>query len=269
MPQINAGVEPHSLKEFPYSFRLAMLGQLACGISHEISDAVNSLLNYQDLALDSMEPGGRDREARQMLLASGREAEKIAGKVKLLLDAGLFDLRKDSFAVQQLCSETMALMRNQLRSDGIKIDQLFEPDLPRIHCSYGMARLVCLELMLWLDALITTAADRRIELRAENRCREGRTMVRLTLLTTLAGAMLADPGREGLSGENDNAVYSWRCLVLLKDYLHQEGGDLQLAASNTGTSIIVDFPAEQPDEKNIFTEAVDLRPRPFLNPPNG
>lgn len=238
-------------KEFPYNFRLAMLGQLACGVSHEIRDAVNSLLNYQELALDSMGGGAgeQNREVRQMLLAAGVESEKIASKVKLLLDAGLFNPHKDYFAVQQLCGETMALMRSQLRSDGIKVDQLFEPSLPRIHCSYGMARLVCLELMLWLSALITTTADRRITIRAEGGFKDGRPLVRLALQTSLAAAMLVEPGREGLFEESDNAVYSWRCLVLLKDYLHEEGGDLQIKASGSGTTIIVDLPAEQPGER--------------------
>ncbi len=253
VPQINTGIGRPGVKEFPYSFRLAMLGQLACGVSHEIREAVNSLLNYQELALDSMDSEnseGQNREARQMLVAAGEEAEKITAKVKLLLDAGLFDLRKNSFAVQQLCGETMALVRSQLRSDGVKVEQLFEPDLPRIYCSYGMARLVCLELMLWLGALITTGADRRIEIRAEKRSQDGKPMVRLTMLAAVAGAMLVEPGREGEAGEDENAVYSWRCLVLLRDCLQQEGGGLQLAAAGDGTSIIVDFPAEQPGERN-------------------
>lgn len=251
LPQIQKGEAKKECLEFPYNFRLAMLGQLTCGVSHEISDAVNSLLNYQELALDSMGAEGEVKEAKQMVVAAAVEAEKIAAKVKLLLDAGLFDTRKEVFGVQQLFGETIALMRSQLRSDGIKVEQLFDPDLPRIRFSYGMARLVCLELMLWLCAIMTAATDRRMEIRAEKKSRDGRLMVRVSLLTGVADeGLLADPGKESQSRDSENAVYGWRCLVLLKNYLLEEGGELQLAATDNGTFVFVDFPADNSGERN-------------------
>ena len=243
--------EGQDLREFPHSFRLAMLGQLTCGVSHEINDAVNSLLNYQELALDCMGSGAGEKEAGRMVTAATAEAEKIVAKVRLLLGAGLFDSRKDAFAVQQLCAETLALLRSQLRSEGIKVDQIFDPDLPRIYCSFGMARLVCLEVVLWLcAALFSTTTDRRLEIRAEQRWRNGKLLVHVSLLTTAAGVLLVDPEKETLGRESENAVYSWRCLALLKDYLRREGGELLLATSDGGTSVSVDFPAEQPGERD-------------------
>lgn len=186
-----------------------------------------------------------------MVTAATAEAEKIVAKVRLLLGAGLFDSRKDAFAVQQLCAETLALLRSQLRSEGIKVDQIFDPDLPRIYCSFGMARLVCLEVVLWLcAALFSTTTDRRLEIRAEQRWRNGKLLVHVSLLTTAAGVLLVDPEKETLGRESENAVYSWRCLALLKDYLRREGGELLLATSDGGTSVSVDFPAEQPGERD-------------------
>jgi len=229
--------------ELPFSFRLALLGQLTCGVAHEIGDSVNSLLNYQDLALDSLNNGQCGAEGVSMLRAAAAEGEKIAQRTRLLLETSQFRSMADTFPVAQLLNETVNLVRNQMKSEGIRIEVFLPPDLPLIKCCFGMARLVCIEILLFVGELFASFSEKRIEIRATSFSSNDRQYVRLVVESPISGRfLLADNEKSPKNEQEKDQVSSWQCLRLLQEYLRREGGDIQFASLDSGTRMQVDFP---------------------------
>jgi len=242
----------------PFSFRLALLGQLSCGVAHEISDSVNSLLNYQELAFDSV-GGGNGAEGQKMLRAAAEEGEKIAARARLLLATSQFRMKKDNFQLVQLLNEAVGLVRNQMRSDGIRLDIDLPPVLPQVECCYGMARLICIEILLFFGELLAPFTEKRLEISAVERYTQGRGMVTLSVASQASRHLFPVRGEEtaedgSLGGEE---ISHWKCLRLLRDYLRSEGGDVMVATQDRSSVINVDFPATSAGH-GIVEPSIDL-----------
>jgi len=213
-------------------------------VAHEIGDSVNSLLNYQDLALDSLNDGQCGAEGVSMLRAAAVEGEKIAQRTRLLLETSQFRSKADVFPVAQLLNETVNLVRNQMKSEGIRIEVLLSPDLPSIKSCFGMARLVCIEILLFVGELFASFSEKRIEIRAHTFSENSGRFVRLIVESPISGRFLLTDNEKSQGNELEkDQVSSWQCLRLLQEYLRREGGGIQFASLDGGTKVQVDFPA--------------------------
>ena len=131
-----------------------------------------------------------------------------------------------------------------MKSDGIRIDVFLPPDLPPVQCCFGMARLVCIEILLFVGELFASFSEKRIEVRAKPCNKAGKPFVRLVIESPVQGKyLLTDTEKVPNDREGVDQISSWQCLLLLQEYLRREGGEINFVNRDTGTMVQVDFPS--------------------------
>ncbi len=127
------------------SERLAAVGQLAAGVSHEIDNPVGIILGYAELMLHELPPDASARQDLQVIIDECRRCRRITG--------GLLGLARPSTSVLE-CFDIPALLRSTL--DGLRPQKLFRTleldlDLPSALDWWGHAdplRQVLINLLL-------------------------------------------------------------------------------------------------------------------------
>ncbi len=113
--------------------KLAVLGELASGLAHEVNNLCNGIINYaQVLADEAAEEGW---SARQAGLIKGiiSEGERIAAIVRNILQHGNRQGRLDEQVnMRDVVEEALALINHQLKNDGIAVTMNFAHDLPAL-----------------------------------------------------------------------------------------------------------------------------------------
>lgn len=113
--------------------RLAVLGELASGLAHEVNNLCNGIINYaQVLADEAAEEGW---SARQAGLVRGiiSEGERIAAIVRNILQHGSRQGRlDDQVHMRDVVEEALALINHQLKNDGIAVHMHFAHNLPAL-----------------------------------------------------------------------------------------------------------------------------------------
>ncbi len=89
--------------------RLATIGQLAAGVSHEIDNPVGIILGYAELLLDDLGPDDPCREDVQAIIAECRRCKRITGGLLGLARSSAAS--KESFGLNGLIEETLASLR--------------------------------------------------------------------------------------------------------------------------------------------------------------
>jgi PAS domain S-box-containing protein len=123
--------------------RLAILGELAAGVAHEINNPINGIINYAQMIIDRA--GGKNTELPERIV---KESDRIAGIVNLLL--GFAGDRKDgkaSVRIRTIVNDTLALIREQIRNENIRIDIRIPSGLPEINVYSRQIQQVLLNLL--------------------------------------------------------------------------------------------------------------------------
>lgn len=100
--------------------QLALLGELAAGVAHEINNPINGILNYTQILLDQSDQSSGDHLILERIAAEG---ERVAGIVANLLSFARE--KKGEYATAPLPSildATLGLVGEQLSKDGIALD---------------------------------------------------------------------------------------------------------------------------------------------------
>lgn len=109
---------------------LAALGELAAGVAHEINNPINGIINYAQLLLNK---SGMDSMEHDLAARIIKESDRIAHIVKSLLSFAREDNEeKYPININELLSQTLALIETQLKKDGIKLDIDIPADLPQV-----------------------------------------------------------------------------------------------------------------------------------------
>ncbi len=137
-----------SLK-FAQAERLAAVGELAAGVSHEINNPINTVLNCAQLLKD----GDEDPDLLQDICDEG---ERIAKIVRSLLDfAKEHSEEMTPVALGSLVSRTLGLIRRRIQRPGIEVRLSVEEDLPRPWlCSHQIQQVLMNLLLNARDAIL-------------------------------------------------------------------------------------------------------------------
>lgn len=131
------------------SARMAAVGELAAGIAHELNNPLTPVLSLAEFVLKK---DCLDDAARRDLSIIAAEARRARGIVLNLLDfARQTEPTRQQVDVNQLVRDTMALVRSQLESNGIAVEEHYDPDLPLL--SLDTTRLRQVWLNLFVNAL--------------------------------------------------------------------------------------------------------------------
>ena len=216
--------------------RVAMIGELASSISHELRQPLAAIrINADAGALLLARQPPDVAEARQVLeeiVADDARACEVVEHIRALL-------RKESSATTEvnlnaICREAADLILRDARSRGIRLDLSLDPGLPPVSGHPIELQQVVLNLLLnALDAVVTSAGERRIDV--------GTTVVDagVELVVRDSGPGLSPEGREHLfeSFFSTKAHGLGLGLVIVRSIVERHGGRIQAGNGETGGAI--------------------------------
>jgi hypothetical protein len=155
MGQLRAAQE-----EVVRSEKLAVVGQLAAGVAHEIGNPIASILGFTELLLADPELPPEEAQAPERMDCLRRvrqEAERVDAIVRGLLDfARPLPCQVQALDINPLVEEAAGLITHRQGTRGGQVRLSFEPapDLPPVHADRGQLLQVLVNLMLnALDAM--------------------------------------------------------------------------------------------------------------------
>jgi two-component system NtrC family sensor kinase len=123
------------LKEFARtkimeSERLAIIGQLAAGVAHELNNPMQGIVTYSHLLLEEMPNGNASRELAQKIVT---QANRCTGIVRGLLDfSRQRKPQKRSININNVLNDCVSLVKHQSLFHNIQILPSFTSDLPAV-----------------------------------------------------------------------------------------------------------------------------------------
>ncbi|MCB9481776.1 MAG: PAS domain S-box protein [Desulfobacteraceae bacterium] len=126
--------------------QLALIGELAAGVAHEINNPINGIINYAQILSDEFEEEGRDNDLAFRIIKEGERISKIAGS--LLNFAGNHKEEFVGVNIWDILRETLYLAEVQIRKDGINLINEFPENLPVINGSPRELQQVFFNILL-------------------------------------------------------------------------------------------------------------------------
>ncbi len=148
------------------SEKLAVIGQLAAGVAHEIGNPLAAIRGLLDL----MQSGDLDaEEEKEFVTRIQRESERIHHTIRDLLDFSRNEpaqgARVESSAdISEVVSDTVKLIDRQSRFRDIELALALDEGLPRVRGDHERLRQLLLNLLF--NAADALAGKGRIEVRA-------------------------------------------------------------------------------------------------------
>jgi len=110
--------------------QMAMLGQLAAGVAHEINNPINGIINYAQLIADRSSPDSEEQQLSKDIIVEGTRIAGITSK--LLAFARDQHSQKTPAAPCDLIQSALMLSENQMRNEGIALKVDIPDDLPML-----------------------------------------------------------------------------------------------------------------------------------------
>ncbi len=128
--------------------QLAALGEVATGVAHEINELSNSLINYSQILTDDMIDSDGNENQINLLEKINGQGERISHLVQRILFFNRNQSQKmEHIQIEKVIDETISLMKNQLKNEGIKINMNFPSKLPSIQVNTQQMQHVFLNLL--------------------------------------------------------------------------------------------------------------------------
>ncbi len=173
------------------SERLAMVGQLAAGVAHELNNPMQGIVAYAMLLREEMPP---DDERQEMVSQIVTQAERCTKIVRSLLD---FARQRPSEArptdVNKLIADTLALVERQALFHNVRVERRLADDMPPVTVDPAQIQQVLMNLII--NAV--EAMDGEGTLTVSTRSRAGGSMVEVAV---------SDTGH-GISPENLDRIF--------------------------------------------------------------
>lgn len=133
-----------------HSEKLALMGQLAAGVAHEINNPINGIINYLHLFLKRFEENRIDRNAMMKdLKMIERETMRIGRLVRNLLDfAKKSEPELRPLSLSKLVEETLPLLNDQFLLKNIQITKRYAENVPDILGDFNQLQQVIINLVM-------------------------------------------------------------------------------------------------------------------------
>jgi signal transduction histidine kinase len=234
--------------------KLASIGQLVGGVTHELNNPITALLGYSDLLLTTpLNP-----EQHELAGKIGQHVRRTKSLVASLLSfAKQNPAAMATVDLKALLRTTIKLSQPQWQALQIEVRTEFSPDPLLVHGDSNQLLQVCVQIIN--DALYAVGQHRSRTLTIAAECKDGVAIVNIW-----------DAGR-GDSAENkekeEDQALSGLGLSACQGILRQHHGRiLWQQHRNTGTNIRIEIPVIPPVAKEQSSEAgvpVMWQPQPF------
>jgi len=154
------------------SEKLAIMGQLAAGVAHEINNPISGILTYIKLLAKKLDKEGASESLvptfKRYLSVMERETANVGRIVKNLLD---FSRRKEPdispVHIDEVIDQSLLLLCDQLKVGNIEVQQKYKSGLPEIMGDFGQLQQVFVNLILNAVQAMPTGGTLRIKAIAE------------------------------------------------------------------------------------------------------
>ncbi len=116
-------------KETQRSRNLALIGELAAGVAHEINNPATGVINCAQILLNKSREGSTEKDLACRII---KEGDRIATIVSKLLSFARPQEKKTITDMHEILFDTLVLIEKQLKKDCITIKQDIPNDLPEI-----------------------------------------------------------------------------------------------------------------------------------------
>ncbi len=136
--------EKNRKKELVRVSQLTAIGELACGLAHEVSNVGNIIINFSQLLAD-VEEDGHSRDILEKIIDQG---ERVTGLASNLLAFGQGDSAAlEMVDIGKVIANSLALLAPLCKQDGIYV-RLDVEDLPAWHCPAGQVQQLLLAILI-------------------------------------------------------------------------------------------------------------------------
>ena len=136
----------YTKKKIMESERLAMIGQLAAGVAHEINNPLGSILIYSNLLLEDMKEENHSKENLSKIVEQTTRCKEI---VKGLLDfARQNEPEMKKTDINNTINEVLSLVKNQSMFQNVRIIKKFDTTLPEINLDKAKIQQVFINILL-------------------------------------------------------------------------------------------------------------------------
>lgn len=141
-----AQIKRHAQERIAGSERLAILGQLAAGVAHEINNPLGGILMYSHLLLDDTGP---DDPRRNNLERIARETGRCRDIVRGLLDfARQSELEVAEADINEVIEKTLSLVENHVLFQNVRLVKQLAGDIPSVRMDRGQIQQVLLNIVM-------------------------------------------------------------------------------------------------------------------------
>ncbi len=147
-------------KQIQHSDKLALIGQIAAGIAHEIGTPLNVISGNAEYIMMEM---GEDNPYKEELETIISQAERIANLIKQLLEFAR--PKKPNYTkvnVNHELSHVVELLKRQFEKSNIKLSLKFDEDIPSIYADCSQIHQVFLNIIM--NAIQAITRDGLIEI---------------------------------------------------------------------------------------------------------
>lgn len=125
--------------------KLAVVGELAAGVAHELANPLTAVLGFAELLLRAQPAEAPARHELETIVKEARRAREVVHH--LLNFARQTKPERQPLNINQLLQETLALIRQYMQKNNISIDEKYDPHLPAVVADEGQVKQVFLNLI--------------------------------------------------------------------------------------------------------------------------
>jgi len=133
-------------EQLRHADRLATIGQLAAGVSHELNEPLGNILGFAQLVKKCPELPKQVEQDIEKILSASLYAREIVKK--LLIFARLMPPRKTLINLNKVVEEGLYLFESRCMKEGIELIRDLSPDLPEVHADSSQINQVLVNLVI-------------------------------------------------------------------------------------------------------------------------